>query len=92
MREANVIILSKDPDLVIEDIGPWNEYLTITNDAENVVKRLIDAGCLPEGKKLFYYNSEGSLDEIVVQNGKFVGIKFTDKKGKYENIRRFNRP
>ena len=77
MREANIIILTKEPDLIIEDIGPWNEYPTITNDADNVVLRLVAAGLLPEGRKLFYYDSKHDLGEIIVKYGRFYGFKTT---------------
>lgn len=77
-RHANYIIdrddfAMRDP-LVIQDIGPWNKHLTVTNDAEHVVADLVASGRLPEGRRLLYYDSNGELDEILVENGKFAGF------------------
>jgi hypothetical protein len=85
-RRANYHILVKDePDgpgyspgrerpLVIRDVGPWDEHLTVTNDAERVVEDLIFQGLLPPGRRLIYYDSEGELTETLIENGKFVGF------------------
>ncbi|HET6373224.1 MAG TPA: hypothetical protein VFG76_07950 [Candidatus Polarisedimenticolia bacterium] len=64
-------LLNEEP-LVIKDVGPWDRHLTITNDAESVVKRLASDGHLPAGRRLFYIDSEGEKDELVVQDGRFV--------------------
>ena len=39
--------------------------MSVTNDAENVVANLRKHGILEDGRRLFYYDSEGDLDEIV---------------------------
>jgi hypothetical protein len=67
-------LLDADP-LVIRDVGPWDKRPTVTNDAEDVVRRLVEEGRLPEGRRLLYYDSEGNLDELVVKDGKFAGFK-----------------
>lgn len=67
--------------LVIRDIGPWDRYRTVTNDAEAVVEALVKAGRLPEGRRLLYFDSEGDLDEIIVKNGKFAGFKAGPRDG-----------
>lgn len=78
MREAQYVIVKDDyleeEPLVIKDMGPWNNHLTITNDAEGVVQRLVQQGHLPAGRRLFYYDSEGELSEILVRDGFFVGF------------------
>lgn len=78
MREAQYEIMEdnylRDIPLVIKDIGPWNKHLTITNDAEGVVQRLAQQGHLPAGRRLFYYDSEGELSEILVRDGFFAGF------------------
>jgi len=58
----------------IRDLGPWDQYKTITNDAETVVLELVENGELPDDKRLFYYDSYGQLDEILHEKGKFKGI------------------
>jgi hypothetical protein len=61
--------------IVLRDIGPWDEHMTVTNDAEYVVQQLVGSGTLASGQRLFYYDSEGQLDEIVVENGRFAGFR-----------------
>ncbi len=74
-RTANYKVIVVGPDrVVIRDIGPWDKYLTVTNDAENVVRELAANNLLQEGRRLFYYDSEGTLDEILVKDGCFVGF------------------
>lgn len=65
--------LRKQP-LVIRDIGPWDQHPTITNDAEHVVERLIIDGHLPPGRRLFYYDSEGDLGELLIEDNRFAGF------------------
>ncbi len=60
---------SNDKSLVIRDLDRGG--MSVTNDAENVVECL--AGEL-RGRRLFYYDSNGQLDELVVADGKFVGF------------------
>lgn len=75
MKNANYIIIKNDPGdpLIIKDMGPWDEYPTITNAAEEVVEDLVSRG-FPPGRRLFYYDSGNTLDEILVQDGKFAGF------------------
>ena len=52
--------------LVIKDVGPWYEHHTITNGVEDVVSELIQRLHLWEGRKLYYYDSEGHISEIEI--------------------------
>ena len=61
--------------LIIKDIGPWDQCLTVTNDAEDVVKRLVVVGLLPEGRRLFCIDSEGDTGELLVSDGRFAGFR-----------------
>lgn len=76
-KPAIYSIASYSPDkCVLEDEGaPWDEHLTITNDAENVVGRLVSKGLLKPNQKLFYIDSNGDQDEILIEDGKFAGFK-----------------
>lgn len=65
---------STDDCLVIQDIGRDND-MSVTNDAEAVVARLVAQGYLPPGRRLEYYDSEGHRDELLVEDGKFAGFK-----------------
>lgn len=63
-RSAQYEIVEDTPEkLVLQDLGPWDRHFTITNDAENVVNGLRSR---LNGRKLFYYDSENELTEIVV--------------------------
>jgi hypothetical protein len=74
-HRANYRIVRKDRgQVIIEDIGPWDEHTSVTNDAENVVRELTAAGFIDDGRRLFYYDSEGRLDEILVKDGIFIGF------------------
>lgn len=66
--------------LVILDRNLGN--MSVTNDAESVVESLVREGLLPDGRRLFYYDSEGQLDEITHKDGVFVGFEFGTKGGK----------
>jgi hypothetical protein len=58
--------------ILLRDLGPWDLFPTVTNDAENVVKRLApDIG----SRRLFYFDSEGELGELVIAGGKFAGFR-----------------
>jgi hypothetical protein len=58
--------------LVILDRNLGN--MSVTNDAEAVVESLTREGLLPTNRRLFYYDSDGQLDEIIHKDGEFVGF------------------
>lgn len=71
-REVNYIIIEDTPEyLLIEDVGPWNIYLTITNGAESVVEELAEQ---LGTRRLEYIDSSGDRDQLLVDDGKFVGF------------------
>jgi hypothetical protein len=57
--------------IVLEDLGPWNRYMTITNAAEDVVAEML---ARLNGRRLYYYDSEGELTQLLITNGKFTGF------------------
>ena len=72
MSRANYqVIEDTDEVLCIEDLGPWDQHLSVTNDAENVVAEL--AGVL-NGRRLEYIDSCGDRDQIRVVDGQFAGF------------------
>ena len=72
MRCANyTIVAENEKELVIMDVGPWDQYPTITNSAEEVVEQL--AGRL-NGRRLMYYDSDNQLDQLLVKDEKFAGF------------------
>lgn len=69
-RVANYCISSQNQNEVfLQDIGPWDQYPTITNSAEEVVEEIAQ---VLHGRRLFYYDSEGDVTELVVRNDKFA--------------------
>ena len=87
-RSAQFNIIRNRPDepIVIEDLGPWDRYPTITNDAETVVAMLQKRGYLEPGRRIFYYDSDGQLDEILHDDGVFRGFKAGPDEGKMSSI------
>ena len=71
-RHARYSILNVDGQFVwLNDLGPWSEFSTITNDAEGVVALV--AQRYPN-HRIKYYDSEGELTELLVKDGKFAGF------------------
>ena len=75
-RKANFDVLENIPGnpLVIRDIGPWDKHLSVTNDAEGVVELLVKSGLLDNNRRLFYYDTNNNLDELVIKDEKFAGF------------------
>lgn len=77
MRRAHYAVVSNEAQepLVIRDVGPWDQHPTITNDAEAVVADLFQAGLIPGGRRVFYFDSENNLDELRHEEGRFLGFQ-----------------
>ena len=76
MREqrANYEVLENTPDhILLQDIGPWGKYMTITNAAESVVQE-VDQKYGIGSRRVFYYDSENELTELLVKDGRFAGF------------------
>lgn len=72
MGHANFRIVGHTSKVVIiEDLGPWSGHPTVTNDAEWVVSSLAFE---LRGRRLWYFDSEGNLDELLIERGKFVAF------------------
>jgi len=76
MTKSNYLqAYSDDKRVILRDIGPWDMYRTITNDAENVVKQEHENGL--GDKLLYYYDSDGALTELVHDGaGKFKRFRY----------------
>ena len=69
-RLANYkIVLSFDDIVILRDLGPWDQHLTITNDAEGVLQRLKESGDLR--RFVLYVDSEGEVTGIKHEDGVF---------------------
>lgn len=69
-----VVDVKRGKYLVLRDLGPWNHRKTITNDAESVVRLLVESRTLSPGQSLYYYDSAGELTELVVASGRLAGF------------------
>ncbi len=66
--------------LCIRDIGASP---SVTNSVEEIVKELFDLGYLTNGQRLFYFDSDNNLDELLVtKSGQFAGFKCFQKENR----------
>ena len=73
---ANFVVTKYDKDeMTIVDVGPWDTHLTVTNDAEDVVKKLYKFYNLDE-KKLLYQDRQGEVSELLHDHAKFTGFGY----------------
>ena len=74
---SNFTILSITPEVVVlRDLGPWDRYQTITNDAEAVISHLHKSEVIGDNTKVVYQDSEGEWTELCHDNsGNFNGFK-----------------
>jgi hypothetical protein len=49
---------------------------TVTNAADEIVRELYEKGVIWDGKRLFYKDSAGDIDELLHENGAFTGFSF----------------
>lgn len=71
MREAIYEVVEETHEkVVIRDIGHDRGRPSVTNDAEGVVARVKNLG----SRRLFYFDSQGDLDELLHVGGVFVGF------------------
>lgn len=65
VEQANFRIVLQTGDFVlIQDLGPHDKHLTITNDVENVVRTMVSSGKVQTTQRLFYLDSDMGMDEI----------------------------
>jgi hypothetical protein len=60
-----------DEYIQLVDVGPHDQYKTITNAAEWVVQQMVPR---LKGRKLYYEDSNGDVDQLVIHAGKFAGF------------------
>jgi len=65
MRSPNFkITKSTKSTLVLEDVGPWDTHMTITNGVEDVLHELSST---LDRRRLFYWDSDGNFTQIIYQ-------------------------
>lgn len=72
-----VLIDESDKFLLFKDCGPWDTFPTVTNAAEVLIEILVKIGAL-NSRRVFYFDSEGDLGEILIKDNKFAGFGFGD--------------
>lgn len=58
------VIISRTEFVLIKDVGPWDEFLTVTNAAESVIQELFAEGHLHFLPRLFYVDTDEQVDEL----------------------------
>lgn len=72
MRRAQYTVdMDGSESITLRDIGPWDKHPTITNDAEQVAADMIPT---LQGRRLFYWDSDGNRTELLIKDGKFAGF------------------
>jgi len=66
------IVKASKTYILLRDVGDHAHCLTITNDAEYVVEQLCSR---LRKRRLFYYDSDGDLTELVVKDGEFAHFR-----------------
>jgi hypothetical protein len=72
--KAKFHILSETADYVLINDDYDGSCFTVTNDAENVVEILYNEYNI-QNKRIFYRDTDNSLDELLHENNKFTGFK-----------------
>lgn len=70
--------------ILIEDLANTSGTMTVTNDAEEVISRLIDSGYVNYSTRVFYIDTEGRVDELEHNGKEFIGFK-----NGYDNLQIF---
>jgi hypothetical protein len=71
-RHARFSMVHSDAQsITIRDEGPWTYHPTITNDPEWVVAAMLS---LVGKRRLYYVDSDGRLDELLIKKGRFAGF------------------
>lgn len=77
MRAKISIVESNDKILLIRDLGPWDVFPTITNDAEAVIEHLFLNSLLNTNQRLIYIDSEPGYCELKFDSNGFTGFEHT---------------
>ena len=75
MRSNFTILTNTAQVIVLEDLGPWDHFKTITNEAEAVVKYLFKSGQATGTKQIVYFDSDYIATELCHDGkGNFTGF------------------
>lgn len=75
--KSDFFVVINTPEFVlIRDNANWKKTMTVTNDAENVVKFLKETATLFKDTILYYIDTDGRVDILEHDgNGNFTGFK-----------------
>ena len=68
------ILEDTDTHVLLKDVGPWDQYPTITNAAEKVVKKWWKT---LNGRELRYIDSEGDNAKLTYDRDEFIGFDYS---------------
>ena len=72
------IVVNKPHIIIVRDLGPHDQFPTITNAVERLIYDLRNHGYLGDSskeKRLGYYDSSDWLDEIIYNSNGFVSFR-----------------
>lgn len=78
MRANYSVVEVSDEFVTIQDDG---NGVTITNDAEAVVLDVLEHWGR-KAKRIFYYDTDGNLDELVHADGRFIRFAVVQTEGR----------
>lgn len=74
IRSNYVVEVCNIHKIIIRDVGPWDQYMSVTNDAENVIIDLAEKLKGLGNRRVFYYDSEGDYSELQHNGEYFTGF------------------
>lgn len=72
MHRADYIYRVNERTIIIEDLDKGNR--SVTNDAEQVIADIVAEKGHLTGYRIFYRDSEGMWDELLVKDDQFAGF------------------
>ncbi len=84
MGKANFTVDTVPGFVLLEDLGTG---MSITNDAEQVVRWLAETGVLDDGRRVLYRDTLGTWDELLHKGGRFAGFAPLGAKRQEEAVR-----
>jgi len=72
------ILVNDEHEILLKDIGPWDTYLTITNNIDDI---LLELGTLLKNNiNLYYINSDNITIKVIYKYKSYNKIEFTNFK------------
>jgi hypothetical protein len=65
MRRSNYRVLNEQHETILIDSGPHDKYLTITNDAENIINELTPE---QKSKPIIYIDTDNEVVQLILND------------------------